>query len=127
MGALKKAKSQCDADILGLMGLEEKARSSRLSREAALAKASRPKAMTGTEKAGYFDRASELEDQIAEIEAQLASGKQANPVTGLMTDDMTDEAKALLERRLISKKSQMNKFLGIANPQLANVQTFNPS
>lgn len=127
VGALKKAKSQYDADILGLMGLEEKARSSRLSREAALAKANRPKAMTGTEKAGYFDRASELEDQIAEIEAQLASGKQANPVTGLMTDDMTDEAKALLERRLISKKSQMNKFLGIANPQLANVQTFNPS
>ena len=127
VGALKKAKSQYDADILGLMGLEEKARSSRLSRQAALAKANRPKAMTGTEKAGYFDRASELEDQIAEIEAQLASGKQANPVTGLMTDDMTDEAKALLERRLISKKSQMNKFLGIANPQLANVQTFNPS
>ena len=44
-----------------------------------------------------------------------------------MTDDMTDETKALLESRLISKKSQMNKFLGIANPQLANVQTFNPS
>jgi len=127
VGALRKAKSQYDADILGLMGLEEKARSSRLSRQAALAKANRPKAMTGTEKAGYFDRASELEDQIAEIEAQLASGKQANPVTGLMTDDMTDEAKALLESRLISKKSQMNKFLGIANPQLANVQTFNPS
>ena len=126
VGALKKAKSQYDADILGLMGLEEKARSSRLSRQAALAKANRPKAMTGTEKAGYFDRASELEDQIAEIEAQLASGKQSNPVTGLMTDDMTDEAKALLESRLVSKKSQMNKFLGIANPQLANVQTVNP-
>lgn len=126
VGALRKAKSQYDADILGLMGLEEKARSSRLSRQAALAKANRPKAMTGTEKAGYFDRASELEDQIAEIEAQLASGKQANPVTGLMTDDMTDEAKALLESRLVSKKSQMNKFLGIANPQLASLQTVNP-
>jgi len=126
VGALKKAKSQYDADILGLMGLEEKARSSRLSREAALAKANRPKAMTGTEKAGYFDRASELEDQIEKIEAQLASGKQANPVTGLMTDDMTDEAKALLERQLANKKSQRNKFLGIANPQLANVQTVNP-
>ena len=43
VGALKKAKSQYDADILGLMGLEEKARSSRLSREAALAKANKPK------------------------------------------------------------------------------------
>ena len=43
VGALRKAKSQYDADILGLMGLEEKARSSRLSREAALAKANRPK------------------------------------------------------------------------------------
>jgi hypothetical protein len=127
VGALKKAKSQYDADILGLMGLEEKARSSRLSRQAALAKANRPKAMTGTEKAGYFDRASELEDQIAEIEAQLASGKQANPVTGLITDDMTDETKALLERQLATKKSQKNKYYGIANPQLANVQTINPS
>jgi hypothetical protein len=126
VGALKKAKSQYDADILGLMGLEEKARSSRLSRQAALAKANRPKAMTGTEKAGYFDRASELEDQIARIEAQLASGKQENPVTKLMTDDMTDEAKALLERQLATKKSQMNKYYGIANPQLANVQTVNP-
>jgi hypothetical protein len=127
VGALRKAKSQYDADILGLMGLEEKARSSRLSRQAALAKANRPKSMTGTEKAGYFDRASELEDQIAEIEAQLALGKQANPVTGLITDDMTDETKALLERQLATKKSQKNKFLGIANPQLANVQTVNPS
>ena len=127
VGALRKAKSQYDADILGLMGLEEKARSSRLSREAALAKANRPKAMTGTEKAGYFDRASELEDQIAKIQAQLASGKQENPVTGLMTDDMTDEAKALLERQLATKMSQMNKYYGIANPQLANVQTVNPS
>ncbi len=126
VGALRKAKSQYDADILGLMGLEEKARSSRLSRQAALAKANRPKAMTGTEKAGYFDRASELEDQIARIEAQLASGKQENPVTKLMTDDMTDEAKALLERQLATKKSQMNKYYGIANPQLANVQTVNP-
>ena len=126
VGALRKAKSQYDADILGLMGLEEKARSSRLSREAALAKANRPKAMTGTEKAGYFDRASELEDQIAKIQAQLASGKQENPITGLMTDDMTDEAKALLESQLATKMSQMNKYYGIANPQLANVQTVNP-
>ena len=126
VGALRKAKSQYDADILGLMGLEERARSSRLSRQAALAKANSPKAMTGTEKAGYFDRASELEDQIARIEAQLASGKQENPVTKLMTDDMTGEAKALLERQLATKKSQMNKYYGIANPQLANVQTVNP-
>ncbi len=126
VGALRKAKSQYDADILGLMGLEEKARSSRLSRQAALAKANRPKAMTGTEKAGYFDRASELEDQIAKIEAQLASGKQANPVTGDLTDDMTEETEKFLNRQLTSKRSQMNKYYGIANPQLANIQTVNP-
>jgi len=43
-----------------------------------------------------------------------------------MTDDMTDEAKAILESQLATKMSQMNKYYGIANPQLANVQTVNP-
>ena len=126
VGALKKAKSQYDADILGLMGLEEKARTSRLSREAALAKASRPKEMTGTERVGLLREAGDLRESLIKLEADIQRGGVADQFGNVLTP-FTPEQLAEKEAQARLLKSEINKYKGMAYPQLANVQTVNPS
>jgi len=124
VGALRKAKSQYDADILGLMGLEEKARSSRLSRAAALAKANRPKAMTGTERVGLLREAGDLREELNSLQADIARKGtlgdygQVTPFTPEQLAEKQMQANILI--------SEINKYKGMAYPQLANVQTVNP-
>jgi len=124
VGALKKAKSQYDADILGLMGLEEKARSSRLSRQAALAKANRPKTMTGTERVGLLREAGDLREELNSLQADIARKGtlgdygQVTPFTPEQLSEKVAQARLL--------ESEINKYKGMAYPQLANVQTVNP-
>jgi hypothetical protein len=124
VGALKKAKSQYDADILGLMGLEEKARSSRLSRAAALAKANKPKAMTGTERVGLLREAGNLREELNSLQADIARKGtlgdygQVTPFTPEQLAEKQMQANILI--------SEINKYKGMAYPQLADVQTVNP-
>ena len=126
VGALRKAKSQYDADILGLMGLEEKARSSRLSREAALAKANRPKAMTGTERVGLLKEAGDLRESLTKLKAEIQRGGVADQFGNVLTK-FTPEQLAEKEAQARLLQSEINKYKGMAYPQLANVQTVNPS
>jgi len=124
VGALRKAKSQYDADILGLMGLEEKARSSRLSREAALAKANRPKTMTGTERVGLLREAGDLREELIKLKADIAREGTLGDfgqVTPFTPEQLAEKA---AQARLL--ESEINKYKGMAYPQLANVQTVNP-
>ena len=126
VGALRKAKSQYDADILGLMGLEERARSSRLSREAALAKASRPKEMTGTERVGLLREAGDLREELARVKADIQRGGVADQFGNVLTP-FTPEQLAAKKAEEVFLQSEINKYKGMAYPQLANVQTVNPS
>ena len=126
VGALRKSKAQYDADILGLMGLEEKARTSRLSREAALAKANRPKEMTGTEKVGLLREAGDLRESLIKLEADIQRGGVADQFGNVLTK-FTPEQLAEKEAQVRLLKSEINKYKGMAYPQLANVQTVNPS
>ena len=125
VGALRKAKSQYDADILGLMGLEEKARSSRLSREAALAKASRPKEMTGTERVGLLREAGDLREELMRVKAEISKGGIPDQF-GYVTTPFTPEQLAAKKAEEVFLQSEINKYKGMAYPQLANVQTVNP-
>jgi hypothetical protein len=124
VGALRKAKSQYDADILGLMGLEEKARSSRLSRQAALAKANRPKAMTGTEKVGLLRETGDMRERLSSLrediirKGEIGEFNQFTPFTPEQLAEKEAEASRL--------ESRINVFEGMAYPELANVQTVNP-
>ena len=126
VGALRKSKAQYDADILGLMGLEEKARSSRLSREAALAKANRPKAMTGTERVGLLKEAGDLRESLTKLKAEIQRGGVADQFGNVLTK-FTPEQLAEKEAQARLLQSEINKYKGMAYPQLANVQTVNPS
>jgi hypothetical protein len=125
VGALRKAKSQYDADILGLMGLEEKARSSRLSREAALAKANKPKGMTGTERVGLLREAGDLREELMRVRAEIDKGGIPDQF-GYVTTPFTPEQLAAKKSEEVLLQSEINKYKGMAYPQLANVQTVNP-
>jgi hypothetical protein len=124
VGALRKAKSQYDADILGLMGLEEKARSSRLSRQAALAKANRPKTMTGTERVGLLREAGDLREELIKLNADIAREGTLGDFGQVTPFTPEQLAEKVAQARLL--ESEINKYKGMAYPQLANVQTVNP-
>ena len=126
VGALKKAKSQYDADILGLMGLEEKARSSRLSREAALAKANKPKGLTGTDRSALLRSADQRRKELSTLQAEISRGGVADQF-GNVLNPFTPEQLAAKQAKAAELISDINKYQGMAYPQLANVQTVNPS
>ena len=124
VGALRKSKAQYDADILGLMGLEEKARTSRLSREAALAKANRPKTMTGTERVGLLREAGDLREELIKLNADIAREGTLGDFGQVTPFTPEQLAEKVAQARLL--ESEINKYKGMAYPQLANVQTVNP-
>ncbi len=116
--------SQANISVTLVMGLEETARSSRLSRQAALAKANRPKSMTGTEKVGLLRETGDMRERLSSLredisrKGEIGEFNQFTPFTPEQLAEKEAEASRL--------ESRINVFEGMAYLELASIQTVNP-
>ena len=101
------------------------ARSSRLSRQAALAKANKPKGLTGTDRSALLRSADQRRKELSTLQEEISRGGVADQF-GNVLNPFTPEQLAAKQAEAAELISDINKYQGMAYPQLANVQTVNP-
>ena len=127
IGALKKGKAQYDKDVLSLLGMQQKIDAAKdlsayrqATLDAAAKKAALPKGLSASEKNKFLGEAGDLFEKIQELEAIIGSGSE---VINNLPYPLSEERIAALTAQRNALQSQYNKYIGLVNPQLANIQT----
>lgn len=116
VGAMQKARQQYDDDILGLLGMQQKIQTSK----AAAAKAALPKGLSASEKNAFLREANELFTSLNALNTIIDSGVRQEEY-GPVEISEAERTALISERNAL--ESQYNKFIGLVNPSLANIQT----
>lgn len=122
IGAMQKARSQYDKDIMALLDMQAGVQRARAA--GARAGASGTGTASATERAAYFRAANEAEAEVARLERELVLGGEVGEF-GEIVRPYSPEELALLERQLNSARSRASVYSGLSNPALATIQAMN--
>ena len=82
--------------------------------------------MTGTERVGLLREAGDLREELIKLKADILEGWSRRSIWSCLNSIHSRAVgRKKAEARLL--ESEINKYKGMAYPQLANVQTVNPS
>ena len=82
--------------------------------------------MTGTDRSALLRSARSTPQELSTIQAEISRGGVADQF-GNVLNPFTPEQLAAKQAKAAELISDINKYQGMAYPQLANVQTVNPS